>query len=347
MTKPSNRNEVSVLIFAGLKLLTNYMTLLWNITKSVALDFTFLAAGLYFYSGLQFSRDFVGYFALITFFLLLTARISGQLYLDYFSPKGFNVQRILIVGDQERGELVKRVLETQISWGHEIVGLVSIGAEPDNTSDIVYTIDELPTILRQQSIDEVVFAIPGDRTLELKPHLNYCRKIGLPVRILPAMWHQYSCQLSMEVCQGIPFLTMQTDNFNAAGLLYKRLLDIAGGLVGCLLFLLMYPFIAVAIKLGSKGPVLFRQKRMGQHGRVFELIKFRTMCADAEAKKVELLKHNQMNGAIFKLNISGAFPPSPDSPACGRCRGAIRSPILKKLSNWIANTWTVGDSSTI
>ncbi|BBO85857.1 hypothetical protein DSCO28_64230 [Desulfosarcina ovata subsp. sediminis] len=181
------------------------------------------------------------------------------------------------------------------------MGRVSIGAEPDNTSDIVYTIDELPTSLRQQSIDEVVFAIPGDRTLELKPHLNYCHKIGLPVRILPAMWHQYSCQLSMEVCQGIPFLTMQTDNFNAAGLLYKRLLDIAGGLVGCLLFLLMYPFIAVAIKLDSKGPVLFRQKRMGQHGRVFELIKFRTMCADAEAKKVELLKHNQMNGAIFKL----------------------------------------------
>jgi lipopolysaccharide/colanic/teichoic acid biosynthesis glycosyltransferase len=63
----------------------------------------------------------------------------------------------------------------------------------------------------------------------------------------------------------------------------------------------MYPLVAAAIKLDSSGPVLFKQKRMGQHGRVFKLIKFRTMCDDAEERKAELVVANQMNGAIFKV----------------------------------------------
>ena len=94
---------------------------------------------------------------------------------------------------------------------------------------------------------------------------------------------------------------MRTSNFNAAGLLYKRLLDIAGGLVGVLLFLLMYPFVALAIKLDTPGPVLFKQKRMGQHGRVFDLFKFRTMFVDAEARKAELMQSNEMGGIMFKM----------------------------------------------
>jgi exopolysaccharide biosynthesis polyprenyl glycosylphosphotransferase len=211
------------------------------------------------------------------------------------------VNRILIVGDRERGDRVKGILEEQMSWGHEITGRLIVGNEFDNSKDVIGTLDDLPAVLKKNSIDAVVCAVSGNRAVKLKPHLTYCRKIGMPVRILPAMWQEKDRSLSIEVCQGVPFLTMRTSNFNAAGLLYKRILDIIGGFVGTLLFLLMYPFVALAIKLDSPGSVLFIQKRMGQHGRVFELYKFRTMCADAEAKKAELMKDNQMNGAIFKV----------------------------------------------
>ena len=64
---------------------------------------------------------------------------------------------------------------------------------------------------------------------------------------------------------------------------------------------MMYPFVAVAIKLDSTGPVLFKQERMGRNGRIFNLYKFRSMYADAEARKQELLDNNQMNGALFKM----------------------------------------------
>ena len=279
----------------------SYLSLTWAVVKAVVLDFSFLSAGLYFYKDLDYSRDFVGFFAAITFGLILIVRIGSQLYLDFLSPKGFNVNRILIVGDRGRGDCVRKILEEQLSWGHEIAGRVTVEDEPENGGDVLGVLDDLPDVLKHHSIDEVVFAVPGDRSVNLEPHLSYCHKIGMPVRILPALWHQKECFLSMEVCQGVPFLTMRTSNFNAAGLLYKRMLDIIGGLVGSLVFLLIFPFVALAIKLDSRGPVLFKQERMGQHGRVFRLIKFRTMCADAEAKKAGLMEKNQMNGAIFKL----------------------------------------------
>jgi exopolysaccharide biosynthesis polyprenyl glycosylphosphotransferase len=273
----------------------------WAIVKSVVLDFSFLGAGLYFYEELSYSRYFVGYYAVLVFLFVLFVRVGSLLYLDHWSPKGFNVSRILIVGDRNRGGCVESMLKDQISWGHEIVGRVSVKAEDGYGSDVLGALSELPYVLKDHSIDEVVFAISGDRSVDLNQHLSYCNKIGMPVRILPALWHNKECYLSMEVCQGVPFLTVRTTNFNATGLLYKRMLDMIGGLAGTLLFLLIYPFVALAIKLDSPGPVLFKQRRMGQHGRIFEVIKFRTMCADAEQKKAALLKKNEMNGAIFKL----------------------------------------------
>ena len=280
----------------------SYLSLTWAVLKAMVIDFSFLTAGLYFYKDLDYSRDFVGYFAVLSFGLVLIFRISLTLYLDYLSPRGFSVSRILIVGNLKRSKFVTRILKEQISWGHEIVGRVCVETEDANDSDVLGNLEELPDVLKKHAIDEVVFAVPGSRSVDLEPHLSYCHKIGMPIRILPALWAKRKYHLAVEVCRGVPFLTMRTSNFNASGLLYKRMLDISGGLIGTLAFLLMYPFVAVAIKWNSPGPVLFKQKRMGQHGRVFELIKFRTMCEDAEAKKSELLKKNEMNGAIFKLS---------------------------------------------
>lgn len=279
----------------------SYINMAWSIAKAIVLDFAFLGASLYFYDQLNYSRDFVGYYASNAFVLIMLVRAGSLLYLDHWSPKGFNASRILIVGDHIRGGCIKNILKDQISWGHEIVGRVGVNDEDAKESDVLGLIGELPHILKKHSIDEVVFAIAGDRSVNLNLHLSYCHKIGMPVRILPAMWHERKCHLSMEVCQGVPFLTMRTTNFNASGLLYKRFLDIIGGALGTLCFLVMFPFVATVIKRDSPGPVLFRQKRMGQHGRIFEVIKFRTMCADAEEKKAELFKQNEMNGAIFKL----------------------------------------------
>lgn len=280
----------------------NYLSLAWAIFKAVFLDFVFLSAGLYFFKHIEYSRQFIFYYAGFTMGLTLSVRFAVQWYLDKLSVSGFNIIRILVVGEADRADKVERLLTDQLSWGHQIVGRLQVekGKTQEN-NHVLGTLDDLAAVVTQHAIDEVVFAISGDRSVKLESHLKYLYKVGIPVRILPSLWTQKEFSLTFESCQGVPFLTMRSASLNASGLLYKRLLDIVGGVVGTLMFLIMYPFVAIAIKRDSPGPVLFKQKRMGQHGRIFELIKFRTMCIDAEARKAELMAGNQMNGAIFKI----------------------------------------------
>jgi exopolysaccharide biosynthesis polyprenyl glycosylphosphotransferase len=161
--------------------------------------------------------------------------------------------------------------------------------------------EDLEKIIRKKTVDEVVFAINGDRALNLSRYVIFCKNIGISCRILPSMWNPSEGMLSIETWQGVPFLTFRTTRFNATGLIYKRALDIIGGLVGCFIFVLIYPFVALAIRRDSPGPVIFKQKRVGKHGRVFSLWKFRTMQQDAEEQLQELMAANEMNGAMFKM----------------------------------------------
>jgi exopolysaccharide biosynthesis polyprenyl glycosylphosphotransferase len=101
--------------------------------------------------------------------------------------------------------------------------------------------------------------------------------------------------------EDLPILTYHAKAFDAQQLFLKRMLDILGALVGLLLLTVLYPLIAVAIKLDSPGPVFFRQKRVGYNGRLFTCRKFRSMVASAEKQKLALSDRNEMNGALFKI----------------------------------------------
>jgi len=99
----------------------------------------------------------------------------------------------------------------------------------------------------------------------------------------------------------LPMLTFYSKAFSASQLLAKRCLDIIGAVVGLLLLSIMLPFVALAIKLESAGPVFFSQLRLGEQGRPFRCWKLRSMFVDAEARKQELMAHNEMSGQMFKI----------------------------------------------
>lgn len=277
------------------------ISLLLSILMVVAIDFAFLSTSVFLYKELHYSRSFLLYFAILSFGLIAIARMLAQIYFNFLSKRGFNVRRIIVIGDTQRCKIVMDTLQYQLSYGHKIIGLVTIHREDTCSPDTLGCLDDLQGVLQQHNIDEVVFALKGDRGIDLYKHLDMCRKMGIPARILPALWEAGNQLLSMEICQGVPFITIRDSNINATGLLYKRILDIVGGLVGTILFFIIYPFVAVAIKLDSPGSVLFKQQRVGRHSRVFNLFKFRSMYQDAEGRKQELMEMNVMNGALFKL----------------------------------------------
>jgi len=280
---------------------SSIINLLCSILKAMAIVFAFLSAGVFLYKELNYSRAFLLYFGFLSFALIAINRLLTQIYFNHLSKRGFNTRQILIVGDIKRGKIVTDMLQSQLSYGHKVIGHVTTHREEACSPDTLGCLDDFQNILREHAIDEVIFALKGDRSIDLSKHLDQCRKMGVPARILPALWESGNEFLSLETCQGVPFLTMRAGNFNATGLLYKRVLDIIGGLIGTIILFILYPFVGAAIKLDSPGPVLFKQKRMGRHGRVFNLYKFRSMYQDAEDRKQELMGKNVMNGALFKL----------------------------------------------
>ena len=276
-------------------------SLVWSLTRCVIADFAILTSLVFLVNPPDYPRSFLLIFGGLSLLFMLIERIAAQIYISKIASHTFNVRKILVIGNMTRGKIVSDLLANQVSWGHEVVGRLKTREDKKNTPDTLGTIDDLPEVLRHHAIDEVIFAIDGDKSLNLEKHLNFCKQIGVPVRILPALWHPGRHSLSVERLQGVPFFTIQTDNFDATGLLYKRLLDIIGGFAGSIIFLVLYPFVGLAIKLDSPGPIIFSQKRIGRNGRIFKLYKFRSMYQDAEQRKQELMDKNEMQGAMFKL----------------------------------------------
>lgn len=299
--------------------------LLLKVFQAVFISFAVLSSGIFMTLRTDYSRLFLLCFALLTFFIIFFQRIILRVVINRSSPENENLRKLVIIGNEKRAGIVKNILLRQQSFGMNIAGRISVNRE-DSQVDVLGHIKDLAEFLKKHTIDEVVFAIDSETDINISPYLDICRKMGVSSRILPSLWQPGDYGLSVEKCQNIPFLTIQMDNFNVTGLLYKRILDIIGGLVGVMLFLVMYPFVAIAIKMDSKGPVLFKQKRKGKHGRIFELYKFRSMYVDAEEQKKKLMKHNVMGEHMFKVE---------DDPRITRVGKFIRKTSIDEFPQFI------------
>ena len=280
---------------------TSKVRLLRTIFKAVVIDFVLLSSGIMLFKEVDYSRSFFILFAIITFLIISSTRLLVSFYIGSILRNSFQVWKILIVCEPDKKEFLTNLFEEQLSFGHKIIGTISVnGQDQGEKSDKI--LKDLPDIFRKYEIDEVVFALSSDRSVHLVEYLNICKKIGILVRILPSLWESGTNALSIERCQKVPFLTIKVNNINSTGLLYKRVLDIVGGLVGSIITIILYPIVGLAIKLDSAGPVIFKQKRVSRNGRIFYLYKFRSMYKNAEELKKNLSFQNEMSGAMFKIN---------------------------------------------
>ncbi len=276
-----------------------------RLAVAVLIVFSLFSVGLVFLKLQNISRTFLGVYAAIVFLGFVISRLIMEAALSRIRTRGFNTLKILIVGVGERAEAMFKALMAQRSWGHEVVGLI----KPDDKGYIICKqapclgmLGDLNALFKEKSVDEVIFALEPDCTTNIKGALDLCEKTGITYKIVPALYDTGSLhRIQVEHIQGIPTISKYMISINAAGMFYKRIVDFCFGLAGTVAFCLMYPFVALIIKLDSPGPVMFMQKRVGQNGRLFNIYKFRTMYMDAEARKRDLMRKNQMQGLMFKM----------------------------------------------
>ena len=214
-------------------------------------------------------------------------------------------QRTLIIGSgRVAGDIAATLLR------HRELGLEPIGIVDDDVHDVggpelvrLGTLADLPEILRRHAVDRAIIAFSRATHAELLQSIRVCRDGGVAIDIVPRLFEFLDGAQAVDQVGGVPLLSIGVPQLGRGSRAAKRALDVtvAAGLLVALAPALAV--IALAIRLSSPGPVLFRQPRTGRSGELFELLKFRSMHADAEARKGELMLANaHADGLMFKID---------------------------------------------
>jgi exopolysaccharide biosynthesis polyprenyl glycosylphosphotransferase len=172
-------------------------------------------------------------------------------------------------------------------------------------------------------IDEVVFSLPYEQMALIEENVVSLQEMGITVRMVIDFYDIPVARKEIALFHDeLPMLTFYGKAFDSEQLFLKRCLDIVGSLIGLGITCMLFPFIALAIKMESKGPLFFSQNRVGENGRIFKCWKLRSMFTDAEERKKDLMAQNEMQGAMFKMK---------DDPRVTRVGKFIRKTSIDEL----------------
>jgi exopolysaccharide biosynthesis polyprenyl glycosylphosphotransferase len=263
----------------------------------VAMALSFFARSTY-YSRLVFALAWVDSCVLFYLQLLALKRVQRVLV-----RRGWSVQRALVVGDGQDAERVCGRLQEDAASGIHFVGLVTTGLPGDNPGPPgwVGTLKDLPTALKEHQVDVIYVASPALEHGALLNILSYCAGSGVDVHVVSDVFDLIHSAPSMEQIQGIPTITFDQVLLRPRYQVVKRGMDFVGALVGLVLLSPLLILITVLIKLGSRGPVFYRQWRVGKSGKRFRMYKFRSMVENAEEEIDALLELNEASGPLFKM----------------------------------------------
>ena len=291
---------------------------------------------------MELSRPFLLLFSayawvLLLLFRLTAGRVVGVIRREFAAP-----HYVMVVGTGERALRIGRLLEESAVYGVRLRGFLNeqTGAAPGEIAlgavHPVRPIGELPSILRQHVVDEVVFAVGSESLADLEEIFLLCDEEGVRTRVAVDFFPHVNSTVSLDRFGTIPLLTFSAAPYDEIRLLVKRSTDVVIAAAGLLVLAPLMALTALVIRLTSPGPAIFRQVRCGLNGRRFLFYKFRSMVENAEDLKPSLAHLNARDEVVFKI------PHDPRLTAVGR--------YLRKFSidEW-PQLWNVlrGDMSLV
>ena len=286
-----------------------------RVLRVVALGVVLLAAGDFLLRRQFISRPFLLLFGATNAALLAAARVVerrtawGRRLLE--APE----RMVVVVGCGAEAVQMAQLVVAHRAWGLSLRGIVDAdrcGRAEIEGFPVVCGVDALPDYLTANVVDEVVLAVQTRQLGELEETLLRCQELGVRVRLALRPFPHVQPRVEVETLNGVPLLAFATTPTSPSGLFAKRVIDVVVAAFGLAVGALLWPFVALAIRLSSPGPVLFRQVRCGLQGRRFVLLKFRTMVEGADRMQEELAHLNVMDGPVFKA------PDDPRVTAVGR-----------------------------
>ncbi len=269
--------------------LYGYKALLKNITPVVelfsahGLALLIFLALLYFHSEYYYSRVVVIYFGFLSGVYLLGSRLLLSKLLRYSAEQWDQKKPILIVGMGKTAQAMVSRIENNPELRLSIQGFLHQGGEaPDSPYPVLGGYDDILSVVKEQHIQKVLIALPREEAKFQTPVLESLSKTTVELGLVPDTYEYVVLSCKVEDFDGIPVINLNEAPINLSGKIAKRVLDISFSLLAIALFAPVMLIICIAIKLTSKGPILYRQQRMSLDGHLFSMWKFRSMHVGAE-----------------------------------------------------------------
>lgn len=220
--------------------------------------------------------------------------------------RGVGRERVLVIGGTGLGRQVMDGIVAQTFLGYSLVGYLEDrdlprGERRDGHFRYLGIVQQLEQIITAQRVNLVIIALPFWEHHRLPEIVRICRGAGVEFRVVPDLFELSFDRINVVNLSGIPLIGLKELSLKGGNLLLKRAIDLSLILLAAPVLLLLAGLIAWAIRRDSPGPAIFKQIRIGRGGQPFTVYKFRTMVADAEARKAELAHHNEADGPIFKI----------------------------------------------
>ncbi len=220
-------------------------------------------------------------------------RIVVRMLLKYYRRKGYNFKNVVIVGAGKNGMELYRVMKDDLAYGLRVMGFFD-----DNIllrqvlPNYLGMTHEVEKFVLENNVDEIYCTLPGTQDDKILRMLNFAEKHMVRFYIVPEFYRNVKKSLVMEVLESVPVLTVRREPLQSAyNRVLKRAFDI---LFSFMVLVTIYPFLyliaGALIKLSSRGPILFKQKRTGLYGQEFDCYKFRTMRVNPEADTLQAQK---------------------------------------------------------
>lgn len=250
------------------------------------------------------SRVAIFIFAITDLLLLSVTRILLFSIQKRKTIKGKSIKNILIYADNSSIQFINKIISSK-QWGYKIFAIITdsneIKSKFGNKFEIFDVDTKIDKIIEQKSIDEVIFCKNDFNKDEIRDLIYSCEEIGVDFQIQSDFFSMIASKSHLNYLGETPVLSISSTSTDYFALTIKNTIDF---IVSFITLLFTFPFlilIGILIKLESKGPVFFKQKRVGLRGRMFTMFKFRTMVANAEKMKKDLEKLNEVDGPVFKI----------------------------------------------
>lgn len=250
------------------------------------------------------SRIAILIFGITDFLFLFTARVLFYKIIKKKAIKGKSTKNVILIAGETSVEFIEKIIQGK-QWGYKIFSIISDSDKiiekysgnykiQDNTADI-------DKIIEENAIDEIIYCKNEINTQEIRNLIYSCEEIGVTFQMQSELFSLIASKSHINYFGETPVMTFKTTSTDYFALTVKTVLDYFISIFALLLFLPVLFISGIIIKIESKGPVFFKQKRVGLRGRMFAMYKFRTMVKNADELKQNLQDKNEADGPVFKI----------------------------------------------